>query len=307
MVPFDLGVPVQVFGYARPDAGAVRYRATVCGERAGPVTTSGGFALHTTHGLRALARADTVVVPGVDDTDRPIGTPVLRALQRAHARGARIASICTGAFVLAEAGLLDGRIATTHWLDAPALAARYPAATVDPNVLYVDNGSVLTSAGIASAIDVCLHMVQCDHGAEVANVVARRMVVAPHRSGGQAQFIADPVPSPAGRVLESTRAWAARQLHRPLSVGDLAEHAGMSERTLARRFREETGTTPVQWLLRQRVLKAQRELETTRVSIERIASRCGFGTAVSMRAHFRQRLGTSPQAYRRAFRGDLSG
>jgi transcriptional regulator GlxA family with amidase domain len=308
VVPFDLGVPVQVFGYPRDDLGASRYAAVVCGARRGRVPTSGGFDLVVGHGLEALAVADTIVVPGVDDTARPIPRAVTRALAAAHARGARLVSICTGAFVLAAAGLLAGRRATTHWLDVPEFRARFPDVALDPDVLYVDDGSVLTSAGIASGIDLCLHVVRRDHGGAVANAVARRLVVAPHRSGGQAQFVPRPVAPPAraaaegGARLEPTRGWLLARLGEPTTVARMAAHARLPLRTFARRFREETGASPLRWLLRQRLLAAQQLLEETDLPVERVAARCGVGSAVSLRAHFRHELGTSPTAYRRAFR-----
>jgi transcriptional regulator GlxA family with amidase domain len=302
VVPFDLGVPVQVFGYPRPDLGARRYAMTVCGARRGRVPTSGGFSIAVEHGLEALRRARTIVVPGVDDLAIPIPRAVTRALADAHERGARLVSICTGAFVLAAAGVLDGRAATTHWLDAPEFAARFPNVRLDPDVLYVDEGRVLTSAGIASGIDLCLHVVRKDHGAAVANAVARRLVVAPHRSGGQAQFVPQPVAEPSGRHLEATRAWILGRLGEPLTVRRMAEHAGMSLRTFARRWQGESGTSPLQWLLRQRILAAQQLLENSDHGMVRIAEACGFGSVVSLRVHFRRELSTSPLAYRRAFR-----
>lgn len=300
VVPFDFAVPFQVFGYAALGLGD--YRLFACGVRAGRVETARGFAVVAPHGLDALRRARTIVVPGIDDLDRPIPAAVTRALVRAHARGARIVSICTGAFVLAAAGLLRGRRATTHWADIPVFASRFPDTVVDPGVLYVEAGRVLTSAGIAAGIDLCLHLVSADHGAEVANAVARRLVVPPHRSGGQAQFIPDPVGPPSGPALAATREWALARLGARLTVADLAAHAKLPVRTFARRFVAETGASPLQWLLRHRLLAAQRALETTDTGIERIAERFGFGTAISLRAHFRRTLGTSPLAYRRSFR-----
>jgi transcriptional regulator GlxA family with amidase domain len=251
--------------------------------------------------LGALRRAETIVVPGIDDLDLPIPRSVCRALLAAYERGCRIVSICTGAFVLAEAGLLDGRRATTHWLDAPALAERYPSVRVDPRVLYIEEGRVLTSAGIAAGIDLCLHIVRTDYGAAVANAVARRMVVAPHRSGGQAQFVVQPVGAPRGTALEETRTWITAHLGERLTVRAMAAHAGMSGRTFARRFIEATGTSPLQWLLHQRIVAAQRLLEETDQPVERVADACGFGSAVSLRVHFRREVQTSPMAYRRAF------
>ncbi|MCA0376758.1 MAG: helix-turn-helix domain-containing protein [Gemmatimonadetes bacterium] len=301
VVPFDLGVPMQVFGYPRPDLGVRRYRVTVCTPTPGLVHTSAGFAIDVRHGLRALAQADTIVLPGIDDLDLHVTPATVAALQRAHRRGARLVSICTGAFVLAEAGLLDGRRATTHWIDAPLLQARHPTVTVDPDVLYVDDGDILTSAGIACGIDLCLHVVRCDYGAAVAAAVARRMVVAPHREGSQAQFVARPVDAEVASTLEGTCRWARERLAQPLTVAQLARHARLAERTFTRRFRAEIGTSPLQWLLSERLLVARELLETTRLSLARVATRCGLGSEVSMRAHFRRRFGVSPAAYRRQF------
>ncbi|HEX8245034.1 MAG TPA: helix-turn-helix domain-containing protein [Longimicrobium sp.] len=301
VVPFDLGVACQVFGYASPDLGAMRYRMTLCAAAPGLVTTSIGFGVTVDHGLEALAAADTVIVPGIRNIDAPTPPAVVQALRAAHARGARIASICTGAFVLAQAALLDGRAATTHWKDAATLAERFPAVRVDPRVLYVDEGQVLTSAGIAAGIDLCLHIVRRDWGAEVANALARRLVVPPHRSGGQAQFVEQPVPARASGGLERTRTWAIERLDRRVTVDEMARHAVMSRRNFTRRFRAETGTSPLQWLLQQRVLRARRLLETTGMSVQRIALECGFGSALSLRDHFTREVGASPAAYRRAF------
>jgi AraC family transcriptional activator FtrA len=298
VVAFDLSTPAQVFGN-EPE----RYAFTACGVRAGRVPTTTGFALDVPRGLDALADADTVLVPGLRPVQWPPPAAALEALRAAHARGARVASICTGAFVLAHAGLLDGRRATTHWAYAERLAERYPAVTVDPGVLYVDEGDVLTSAGVAAGIDLCLHLVRRDHGAEMANAVARRIVVAPHRDGGQAQFVEAPVPVVDEHGLEPTRAWATQRLREPLTVAAMARHAACSERTFARRFRAETGTTPLQWLLGQRVLHARRLLEATDLPVEHVADAAGFGTAASLRAHFRRATATTPLAYRRTFRG----
>lgn len=303
VVPFDLGVPCEIFGFDRPEVGGALYDVRVCALEPGRVAAAGGLAIEVRHGLRALAAAHTVIVPGIDDLDRPVPAAVRAALRRAHERGARIASICTGAFVLAAAGLLDGRRATTHWRNAPTLAARFPAVRVDPRVLYVDDGEILTSAGIAAGIDLCLHLVRRDYGAAIANTIARHMVVAPHRSGGQAQFVETPLPAPDGG-LERTRTWALERLAEPLTIARLAAHAGMSRRTFTRRFRAETGTSPLRWLLHQRILLARHLLETTGEPVERVAARCGFGSALSLRLHFRRAVATSPLAYRRAFRQD---
>jgi transcriptional regulator GlxA family with amidase domain len=298
VVAFDLSTPAQIFGNL-PE----HYAFEACGARPGRVASTTGFALHVERGLDAVAEADTVLVPGLRPPSWPPPAAALDALGAAHARGARVASICTGAFVLAEAGLLDGRRAATHWAHAERLAQLYPAVTVDAGVLYIDDGDVLTSAGVAAGIDLCLHLVRRDHGAGVANAIARQIVVAPHRDGGQAQFLEAPVPATHGRGLAATRAWAAERLREPLTVAAMAHHAGCSERTFARRFRAETGTTPLQWLLRQRVLHARRLLEATDLPVEHVADEAGFGTAASLRSHFRRETATTPLAYRRSFRG----
>jgi transcriptional regulator GlxA family with amidase domain len=267
------------------------------------VATETGFDVLVPHGLEALDRADTVVVPGIGDRAWPIADAPLAALRAAAERGARVASICTGAFVLAAAGLLDGRRATTHWRYAERLAREFPAVAVDPDVLYVDEGDVLTSAGVAAGIDLCLHIVRRDHGARVANAVARRIVVAAHRGGGQAQFVERPLPDDAGGDgLAPTRAWMEERLAQSLTVEQMARHAGYSARSFARRFVAETGTTPLQWLIARRVAEAQRLLEGTDLAIEEVAARAGFGTAVGLRQHFARVAGTAPTAYRRAFR-----
>lgn len=307
VVPFDLGVPCQVFGWGRRDLGEVRYQAVVCAATRGRVRTSLGFFLEVPWGLEALQDAETIVVAGISDLDVTIPDPVCAALREAADRGARVASVCTGAFVLARAGLLDGRRAATHWEDAPVLAERYPAVQVDPEVLYVDEGRVLTSAGIAAGIDLCLHMVRRDYGAEVANAVARRLVMPPHRSGGQAQFAERPLPRAAGSGLEECRAWILDHLAEPLTLERMAKHAHMSRRTFSRRFRVETGSTPLRWLNHQRVLLAQHLLERSGTSLTHIATRCGFGSAQVLRLHFRRALGTTPSAYRKAFRGPGPG
>lgn len=297
VVAFDLSIAAQVFGYRERDG----YAFTVCALEPGPVPTTTGFALLVDAGLEALRAADTVLVPGFEDERAPLPELVLAALRAADHRGARMVSICTGAFALAAAGVLDGLRATTHWHSVDLLAARHPQVRVEPDVLYVDEGRVLTSAGVAAGIDLCLHIVRRDRGAEAANRVARRIVVAPHRAGGQAQYVERPVPGKSAGGLEATRAWALERLGEPLTVRALAEHAGYSERSFARRFRAETGTTPLQWLLAHRVLEARRLLESSRLPVETIAERCGFGTAVSLRAHFRRATRTTPSAYRSAW------
>jgi transcriptional regulator GlxA family with amidase domain len=271
------------------------------------VRSSTGIEITAPRGLEALDEAETIVVPGIEIGSSPDDiAQAAGALGRAHRRGARVMSICTGAFVLAEAGLLDGRRATTHWDSTERLARRYPRVSVDPGVLYVDEGSVLTSAGVAAGLDLCLHVIRRDHGAAVATRIARRTVVAPHRDGGQAQFVAEPIGSePAsgsGTSLRATRAWALDRLDHPLDVGTLARQACMSPRSFARRFRQETGTTPAQWVLDQRTRLAQSLLETTDIPVEHVAVRTGFGSATTLRTHFGRRLATTPTAYRRAFR-----
>jgi transcriptional regulator GlxA family with amidase domain len=302
VVAFDLAIAAQVFGSPARDPGERRYAFAVCAAAPGPVRTSTGFSLLVDHGLEALAGADTVVVPGIDRTEDAAPAEVLEALRTAHGRGARIVSICTGAFVLAAAGLLAGRRATTHWQYAALLARRHPDVEVDADVLYVDDGDVLTSAGVAAGIDLCLHIVRSDHGAEAANAVARRIVVAPHRDGGQAQFAQRPVPVVAGGGLSPTRAWMLERLHEPLTVARLASHAGYAERSFARIFRAETGMSPLQWLISQRVLEARRLLESTALPVEDVAARSGFGSAASLRQHLRRHAATTPTAYRSAFR-----
>jgi transcriptional regulator GlxA family with amidase domain len=295
VVTLDLAIPAQVFaGYD-----LAPYRATLCAETAGPVRTNAGFSVLAERGLDALAEADTIVVPGFERTERELPPPVLAALRAAPARKV---SICTGAFALAAAGVLDGRRATTHWRHARELAERFPAVEVTPDVLYVDEGDVLTSAGVAAGLDLCLHIVRRDHGAAVARAYAKRIVVAPHRDGGQAQYVDGPAPAHAGSF-DATRQWALERLHEPLTVRLLADHAHVSERTFARRFAAEAGLPPLQWLHVQRVDAARAALETTGASVDDIAYSCGFGTAANLRKHFRRVVKTTPTAYRRAFAG----
>ena len=302
--PFELAVACEVFGLDRPELFDPWYRFVVCSVDRRPVETKVGFTIHPDAGLEALDTADSVIVPaGYRDADGGFDRRLLDALRRAHARGARLMSVCSGAFVLAEAGLLDGRRATTHWMHAHRLATDHPAIDVDPSVLYVDEGDILTSAGTAAGIDMCLHVVRKDLGAEIANAVARRMVVPPHRDGGQQQFVDLPVPTcGAGDPLTELLEWMGANLDQQVAVDDLARRAHMSPRHFARRFRASTGTTPHQWLLAQRVLLAQRLLESTDEPVERVAQRCGFASAAALRIHFQKATSTSPLAYRRAFR-----
>ena len=301
---FELSVGHEVFGLDRSELVDpwFEYRVVAAGQH--PIAvTNGSWTISTPYRLADLADADTILVPAWYSFDAPTDPAVLDALRAAHRRGARIISVCSGAFLLAEAGLLDGRRATTHWQYTGRLAERFPAIDVDPDVLYVESGDgIYTSAGTAAGIDLCLHIVRLDHGADVANAVARRMVVPAHRDGGQSQFVAAPVPEePDDDTLSPTLDWAVAHLDEPLTVEDLARRALMSPRTFARRFRAATGTTPLQWLLRQRILHAQQLLESTQLPVELIAHRCGFGSATALRVHFRRATGTSPLAYRRTF------
>ncbi|MGH8988469.1 MAG: helix-turn-helix domain-containing protein [Acidimicrobiales bacterium] len=308
----EFGVACEVFGYDRSHLGMPWYDTRVAGVVPGPIETQLGFCVEAPYGLEAVDTAQTVIVPPADPAEpspasRPGAPPIiderlLDALRAAHARGARVASLCTGAFLLARAGLLDGRRATTHWMHAADLATQFPAVDVDPKVLYIDEGDILTSAGSAASLDLCLHIVRKDFGAEIANTVARSLVVQPHRDGGQAQFVDMPLPSCDGTdMLFATLEWVRAHLDENLNVPLLAERAAMSPRTFARRFRAATGSTPHRWLLRQRVHRAQRLLETTDHTVDYVASLCGMGTAANLRLQFLAEVGTSPGAYRRTF------
>ncbi|MBB2947901.1 transcriptional regulator GlxA family with amidase domain [Actinoplanes lutulentus] len=304
LVPFDLGVPTQIFLTARDEDGNRLYEVIVCG--AGPVRTEAGFTVIPEFGLDSLARADTVIVPGIHSggpvTDGTLPSPVRDVLLAASARGARIVSICTAASVLAAAGLLDGRPAATHWAWAKRIGGLYPQVDWDFDVLFVDDGNVLTSAGVGAGVDLCLHIVRTDHGADVANRVARRCVVPPWRDGGQAQFIERPVPAAGGAGTEATRTWVLERLAEPVSLEEMAGHARMSVRTFTRRFRDETGLSPRQWLLRQRVEHARILLESTDLGVDAVARRAGLGSATALRQHLHATIGVAPSAYRRTFR-----
>ncbi|MFF1923676.1 helix-turn-helix domain-containing protein [Streptomyces sp. NPDC058221] len=300
MLHFELAVAYEVFGGGLTGAAEPWYSLAVHGPGAVRV---GRFRLEPDHGLDRLPYAETVIVPGWARVDEDPPADLVDAVRAAHEAGARVVSLCTGAFVLAAAGLLDGRRATTHWAHTRALAARYPRVEVDPDVLYVDNGSVLTSAGKAAAMDLCLHLVRLDHGSAVANTVARRLVVPPQRAGGQAQFVPAPVPAQDDHPLTELLPWVTARLDRALTVEDLARQANMSSRNLGRHFRSATGTTPLQWLLTQRIRRAQELLETTADSIAAIATATGMGTATTLRRHFNRTVGVPPDAYRRTFRG----
>jgi transcriptional regulator GlxA family with amidase domain len=327
--PFELGVLCEVFGVDRTDDGLPAYDfAVVSGEAAAsgeaavpgettageaaaagpaPLTSAAGFTLSTPHGLDRLREADLVAVAAVSDdqirtrTSGPFPVPLTEALRAIVDRGARVLSVCTGAFVLGAAGLLDGRRCTTHWRHAPALARQHPSAIVNPDVLYVDEDPVITSAGTAAGIDACLHLVRKEQGSRVANGIARRMVIPPHRDGGQAQYVDRPVAMPACDTLGEVISWMQRHLGEPVTIHQLAARARMSERTFARRFVQETGITPLRWLTGQRILLAQELLEETAETVDVIADRAGFGNAATLRHHFRGWRGTTPQAYRRAF------
>jgi AraC family transcriptional activator FtrA len=307
VLTFDFACACEVFGYDRSDIVEPWYRFLVVSQDPSPIRTSTGFLLSVELGLEALDEADTIVIPGWADDLRPPRPETIAALRRAYDRGARLLSICIGSFVLAATGLLDGRRATTHWRFADKLQRTYPAVRVDPSVLYIDDGQILTSAGTAAGIDLGLHLVRLDYGADVANEVARRIVMPPHRDGGQAQYIQAPMPEiaeddPIGETLR----WVVEHLDEDLSVDSLAAHAAMSPRSFIRHFKATTGTTPLDWILGQRVRLAQRLLETTALPLEIVADRAGFGSPVTMRHHFAQRVHTSPQAYRRTFRAGVS-
>ncbi|MEO3849160.1 helix-turn-helix domain-containing protein [Streptomyces sp. B8F3] len=299
MLHYELSVAAEIFGSDLTHVVDPWYDFSLCGS--GPVHI-GRFRLEPDHGLDHLAHADTVIVPGWADTDLDPPAELVEAVRAAHAAGARVASLCTGAFVLGAAGLLDGRRATTHWAHTQELARRHPSAAVDPDVLYVDNGDVLTSAGKAAAMDLCLHLVRLDHGSANANKIARRLVVPPHRDGGQAQFIATPLPAPGSHPLGELLPWALERLDQPLTVEHLARQARMSSRHLGRHFKHLTGTTPLQWLHAQRIRHAQELLETTDATVDTIAAATGMGTATTLRRHFHRSVGVPPDTYRRTFR-----
>jgi transcriptional regulator GlxA family with amidase domain len=308
MTPFHLSVPCLVFG-TTVDDGTPPFEVLVCAAEGKPLRTSAGFAIAVERDLSAIDEADIVVMPAWFDDCRPAPPQLIERLQRAHARGARVVGLCLGAFPVAQAGLLDGKTATTHWELADALSRLYPKVKVDREVLYVDEGNVLTSGGVAAGLDCCLHLLRELRGAEVANRVARRLLIAPHRQGGQAQFIEHPLPSkPSEGRFAEVLDWVLHNLAQPHGIDALAERAAMSRRNFTRHFRQATGTSFKQWLLSQRLAQAQRMLECTNAAIEVVAGEAGFGTALSLRQHFRAHLHTSPSDYRRQFRaGQGSG
>lgn len=299
--PFELAILCEVFGTDRSDDGLPRYDFAVVSAEPGPVRSTIGFSMDIPHDLARLDQADLIAVapPASNDTESP--PELLEALRRAVDRGARVLSVCTGAFILGAAGLLDGRPCTTHWRHADELARRFPLAQVDPDVLFVDDGAILTSAGSAAAIDLGLYVVRQAHGAAVANAIARRMVVPPQREGGQRQYVETPVPATGVETLEPLLTWMLANLGQDMSVEELSARVHLSTRTFARRFRAETGATPHSWLTAQRVMLAQRLLEDSDHSVETVADLAGFGSSAVLRHHFLRRVGTTPQAYRRAF------
>ncbi|MET9321641.1 helix-turn-helix domain-containing protein [Streptomyces sp. NPDC003038] len=307
--PFELGIPSRVFGNAHDEAGTPLYEVTVCTADGLPVSSDAGFTVGVGAGPEALAAADTVVIPPTHAMDELAqGAPLTPALAEAIALirpGTRLVSICTGSYVLAAAGLLDGRPATTHWLKALEFQRAFPRVKLDEGVLFVDDGDILTSAGVAAGVDLCLYLVRQDHGTAVANRAARLCVVPPWRDGGQAQYIDRPVPEPTVATTTSTRAWALERLAEPITLTELAAHARMSLRTFTRRFRDEVGMTPVQWLTAQRLEVARHLLESSDLAVDLVAHRSGFGSANSLRQHMRTSLGVSPIAYRRTFRPHL--
>ena len=295
--PLDVGITSQIFA----PRDELNYLLRHCSLAAGPVEGRNGLDFVVEAGLEAVAEADTVIVPGYRSPLQPLDPRVLDALRDAAFRGARMVSICTGAFALAAAGLLDDRRVTTHWQMAPALAREYPKVRVDGDVLFCDEGQVLTSAGVAAGIDLCLHIIRRDHGVQTSNAVARVLVAAPYRSGGQSQYVPRSIPEPLGDVFAATREWALRHLDQPLTVAALSRHARVSARTFGRRFVEDTGYTPMQWVLRARIDLARELLEGTALGVEQVAARVGLGTGANLRLHFQRVLGTSPSDYRKAF------
>jgi AraC family transcriptional regulator, transcriptional activator FtrA len=303
MSGFELGIVTEVFGLPRPELEVDWYDLTVCAESPDALPLVGRAMMSTPYGLAEFSRADTVIVPGVSDVHAEVSPALVAALRRAHRRGARVVSICSGAFALAAAGLLDGRRVATHWRYAELLARRYPELTVDADVLYVDGGDVLTSAGSAAGLDLCLHIVRKDFGATIANAVARRLVIQPHRSGGQAQFIEAPVaPEAEDDRVVATMEWALSNLDNEITVADLARRAHMSTRSYLRHFKQCSGSSPIRWLIERRVQASLALLETSDASIDEIAVSTGFATATTYRHHFARIMRTSPSAYRRAFR-----
>ena len=309
MTGFESGLAAEIFGMAelpgRFSAGVAPggYAVKLCSEQP-EIRMLGGAVVRTSYGIEDLASADTVLIPSVRDVEQAPSDALLEAIRAADTRGARLVSICSGAFALAAAGVLDGRTATTHWIYADLLAQRYPSIDVDPAPLYVDNGRVLTSAGCAAGLDLCLHIVRADHGVRVANDIARRLVISPHRAGGQAQYIETPVPEPAvdGRIAAGM-AWALEHLDRPITLDELAERSSLSRRSYLRQFARATGTTPIKWLIEQRIQASLALLESSDLGVEQIAARVGFESPVTFRHHFVRQMRTTPREYRGCFSG----
>jgi len=300
---FEFGCVVELFALERPEITGPWYRLGVCAARRGPLRAAGGVRLTAPHSLRLLDRADTIIIPGWRGAEAPVPPALLRKLRAAHARGARLCSICSGVFVLAATGLLDGRAATTHWRYADRLRQLFPAIDVRPNELYVDTGRIITSAGSAAGLDMMLHLVRRDHGARTANLVAQRLVIAPHREGGQAQYLPRPLPRNEHSLLAPLLDWVRSNPAQDHALPALARRAGMSPRTLQRHFRATTGFSPKQWLVRERVALAKEALEATNAPLWKVAESAGFGTEASFRRHFRLVAGTSPHRYRQRFGG----
>jgi AraC family transcriptional activator FtrA len=300
---FEFGCTAEIFGLPRPEFGEGWYRFVTCAAEPGPLHALGGLRVTADADLSVLAEAGTIVIPGWKGTDVEPHAELIEALRSAYEKGARLVTICSGVFVLAAAGILTNERVTTHWRYVEKLQKRYPKLHVDPNVLYVDAGQILTSAGSAAGLDLCLHLVRRDYGPQIANQVARRLVMAPHRNGGQAQFIERPVMPRTNHRLADVIAELTERLHEPLTIAEMAQRAAMSPRTFIRRFQDATGRSPLEWLNDSRVERAREFLETTELSVEEIATRCGFGGAAALRHHFRTKLSLSPMAYRARFAG----
>lgn len=298
---FEFGCVIELFAISRPELGVAWYRFGVCGLEAGPLRAAGGFTVNVPHTLRLLDRADLIVIPGWRDADEPPPPALVAKLRRAHARGARLCSICSGAFVLAATGLLDGKAATTHWRYTDKFRQRFPRVELRPNDLYVDEGRIITSAGSAAGLDMLLHLVRRDYGARVANLVAQRLVIPPHREGGQAQFVPRPLPSDEADALAPLMEWVRAHPRQHHDLRSLARRAGMTPRTLQRHFRDATGFSPNQWLVRERVALAKEALEATNAPLWKVAESAGFAAEESFRRHFRLITGTSPNRYREQF------
>jgi transcriptional regulator GlxA family with amidase domain len=299
---FELGIPCEIFGRRRVGLPDLQYEVRVCVPPGPPVRTGGGFVADTPDGYDLLERADTVIVSAIRDPYEEPPADLVAAIRAAHRAGARVVSLCSGAFVLGAAGILDGRPATTHWLYADEFSRRYPAVRLNPSVLYVDDGDVLTSSGVSAGIDLCLHLVYIDHGAAAANALARRLVAPAHRNGGQAQYIEMPAADRPETSIAPLLDWMRSHLTEPITIGTLARQANLTERTLIRQFQATTGSTPIKWLNAQRVLHARQLLETSALQVEQVAAAAGLGSPANFRRHFAAAAGVSPSAYRRAFR-----